>query len=61
MSVISFGLPGDEIQLLLRLKNEHKVAKSAENVDWESVHQKYNKILERSKAEMENPFSKRHG
>ena len=34
----SFALTSDEVKLLLRITNEYKVAKSAENVDWEPVY-----------------------
>ena len=37
--VSSFVWTDDEVELLLRITNEYKVAKNAENVDWESVHQ----------------------
>ena len=35
----SLALTDDEVKLLLRITNEYKVAKSAENVDWDSVFQ----------------------
>ena len=33
------------MELLLKVTNEFKVKKAAENVDWESVQSKYNDIL----------------
>jgi len=49
--VNNFVWTDDEVELLLRITNEYKVAKSAENLDWESVHQKYKEILERFKEQ----------
>lgn len=43
--------------LLLRIIKEYKVATSAENVDWESAHQKHNEILSRQTKDV---FKKRH-
>lgn len=37
--VSNFVWTGDEGKLLLRITNEYKVVRSAENVDWESVYQ----------------------
>ena len=65
--VSNFVSTDDEVELLFRVTNEYKVAKSAENVDWESVHrksrdhnllQKCNKILERFKAPNGSRFQK---
>ena len=36
----------DEVELLLKVTNEYKVSKTAENVDWESVQKKYCEILD---------------
>ena len=36
----------DEVELLLKVTNEYKVSKTAENVDWESVQKKYCGILD---------------
>ena len=35
----------DEVELLLKVTNEYKVSKTAENVDWESVQKKYITII----------------
>lgn len=42
----------DESELLLNVTLEYKVAKAAENVDWESVRSKYQDILDRMKAQL---------
>ena len=36
----------DEVELLLNVANEYKVAKAAESVDWESVKSKYKDIFD---------------
>ena len=41
----------DEVQLLLTVTNEYKVAKSFESIDWESIQSKYGDILERFKLQ----------
>ena len=38
----------DEVQPLLIVTNEYKVAKSFESIDWESIQSKYGDILENS-------------
>ena len=38
----------DEVQLLLTVANEYKVAKSFESIGWESIQSKYGDILENS-------------
>ena len=43
----------DEVELLLKVTNEYKVSKTAENVDWESVQKKYCGILDWYKDELE--------
>ena len=48
-----FTWTDDEVELLLKVTNEYKVAKAAKTIDWESVHLKYKEILERFTAEME--------
>ena len=41
----------DEVELLLKVTNEYKVAKAFESVDWESIQSKYADILERFKQQ----------
>ena len=36
----------DEVELLLNVANEYKVAKAAQSVDWESVKSKYKDIFD---------------
>lgn len=36
-----FTWTDDEIELLLKVTNEYKVSKTAENIDWKSVQKKY--------------------
>ena len=52
-----FSWTDDEVELLLKVTNEYKVSKAAENVDRESVHKKYSDILDRFKDELEKRAS----
>ncbi|GAA6095044.1 uncharacterized protein LOC111859494 isoform X1 [Tachysurus ichikawai] len=40
-----------EVELLLRVTQEYKVAKASENVDWETCQNKYSEILDRFKEQ----------
>ena len=44
---LMFSWTDDEVELLLKVTNEYKVSKTAENVDWESLQRKYSDILDR--------------
>ena len=50
---LTFSWTDDEVELLLKVTNEYKVSKTADNVDWESVQKKYSDILDRFKNELE--------
>ena len=58
MIYVCFVSTDDEAEFLLGITNEYKVAKIAENFDWESVHQKCNEILERFKETNRSRFQK---
>lgn len=49
----TFSWTDDEVELLLKVTNEYKISKTADNVDWESVQKKYSDILDRFKNELE--------
>lgn len=45
----------DEVELLLRVTQEYKTAKAAENVNWESVQSKYSDIFDRYLEQYPSP------
>ena len=49
-----FTWTDDEVKLLLKFRNEYKVQKSTESIDWESVQSKYGDILDMFQAEYPN-------
>ncbi|ROI80765.1 hypothetical protein DPX16_0097 [Anabarilius grahami] len=46
-----FKWTDSEVELLLRVTQEYKVAKASENVDWETCQNKYGEILDRFKEQ----------
>ncbi|RXN14648.1 tripartite motif-containing 16-like protein [Labeo rohita] len=46
-----FKWTDNEVELLLRVTQEYKVAKASENIDWETCQNKYTEILDRLKEQ----------
>lgn len=49
--VESFVWTNGEVELLLRVTLDYKLTKLQENVDWESCHSKYSKIMDAFQAQ----------